>query len=192
MDGPVPLGAQRKFLITVGVSAYVDDQIQDLPRAAEDAERVQRLLVPMRCCCLICRHCRPGRCRFGWTYVFAKFVPATLRKGAHREHAGQLQRESGLPDRRRHLSRSTNVTDRIIRCAEADVTPGEVRRVEIALDPTAHRFVAVHRIRLQLRARRQQAEFRWALGLTQNALGNHDQARTSWQRSITILQDIGP
>jgi hypothetical protein len=156
MDGPVPLGAQRKFLITVGVSAYVDDQIQDLPR------------------------------------VFAKFVPATLRKRAHREHAGQLQRESGLPDRRRHLSRSTNVTDRIIRCAEADVTPGEVRRVEIALDPTAHRFVAGHRIRLQLRARRQQAEFRWALGLTQNALGNHDQARTSWQRSIAILQDIGP
>jgi putative CocE/NonD family hydrolase len=46
--------------------------------------------------------------------------------------------------------RSTNVTDRIIRCAEADATPGEVRRVEITLDPTAHRFDAGHRIRLQL------------------------------------------
>ncbi|WP_167406110.1 caspase family protein [Amycolatopsis thailandensis] len=39
--------AQRKFLITVGVSAYRDDQIPDLPGAVEDAERVRRLLAPM-------------------------------------------------------------------------------------------------------------------------------------------------
>jgi uncharacterized protein len=46
--------------------------------------------------------------------------------------------------------RSINVTDRIIRCTERDTTPGEVRRVEIALDPTVHRFNAGHRIRLQI------------------------------------------
>ncbi|MFB6720670.1 CocE/NonD family hydrolase [Kribbella sp. NPDC056345] len=46
--------------------------------------------------------------------------------------------------------RSINVTDRIVRCTEPDVTPGEVRRVEITLDPTAHRFKAGHRIRLQI------------------------------------------
>jgi putative CocE/NonD family hydrolase len=46
--------------------------------------------------------------------------------------------------------RSVNVTDRIVRCTEPDTTPGEVRRVEITLDPTAHRFDAGHRIRLQI------------------------------------------
>jgi putative CocE/NonD family hydrolase len=46
--------------------------------------------------------------------------------------------------------RSTNVTDRIIRCAELDSTPGEARKVRLMLDPTAHRFTAGHRIRLQL------------------------------------------
>ena len=46
--------------------------------------------------------------------------------------------------------RSSNVTDRIIRFAGPDATPGDVRRVEITLDPTAHRFDAGHRIRLQI------------------------------------------
>ena len=46
--------------------------------------------------------------------------------------------------------RSTNVTDRIIRRTEMDTTPGEVRRVKITLDPTAHRFDTGHRIRLQI------------------------------------------
>ncbi|MEJ3658499.1 CocE/NonD family hydrolase [Actinomycetes bacterium KLBMP 9759] len=46
--------------------------------------------------------------------------------------------------------RSINVTDRIIRCAEPDTAPGDARKVEIALDPTAHRFAAGHRIRLQI------------------------------------------
>jgi putative CocE/NonD family hydrolase len=46
--------------------------------------------------------------------------------------------------------RSINITDRIIRCTEPDTTPGEVRRVEITLDPMAHRFEAGHRIRLQI------------------------------------------
>lgn len=46
--------------------------------------------------------------------------------------------------------RSINVTDRITRCTERDTTSGEVRRVEITLDPTAHRFNAGHRIRLQI------------------------------------------
>ncbi|GAB3935820.1 CocE/NonD family hydrolase [Kribbella albertanoniae] len=43
--------------------------------------------------------------------------------------------------------RSINVTDRIVRCAQPD---GEVRRVTITLDPTAHRFNVGHRIRLQI------------------------------------------
>lgn len=46
--------------------------------------------------------------------------------------------------------RSINVADRIIRCTEPDAIPGEVRRVKITLDPTAHRFSAGHRIRLQI------------------------------------------
>jgi putative CocE/NonD family hydrolase len=46
--------------------------------------------------------------------------------------------------------RSINVTDRIIRCAEPDATPGEIRRVTITLDPMAHRFGVGHRIRLQI------------------------------------------
>ncbi|MFI5588378.1 caspase family protein [Amycolatopsis sp. NPDC051758] len=47
MDESTSAGAQRKFLITIGVSTYRDSQISDLPGAAKDAERVRRLLVPM-------------------------------------------------------------------------------------------------------------------------------------------------
>ncbi|MEV4604765.1 CocE/NonD family hydrolase [Amycolatopsis sp. NPDC049253] len=46
--------------------------------------------------------------------------------------------------------RSINVTDRIIRCTEPDTTPGEIGKVRITLDPTAHRFDVGHQIRLQI------------------------------------------
>lgn len=46
--------------------------------------------------------------------------------------------------------RSINVTDQIVRCTAPDTTPGEIRRIVITLDPTAHRFDAGHRIRLQI------------------------------------------
>lgn len=46
--------------------------------------------------------------------------------------------------------RSINVTDRIIRCTRPDTKPDDVRMVRMTLDPTAHRFTAGHRIRLQL------------------------------------------
>jgi putative CocE/NonD family hydrolase len=46
--------------------------------------------------------------------------------------------------------RSINVTDRIIPCSDPDTRPGEVRKVKITLDPTAHRFDVGHRIRLQI------------------------------------------
>ncbi|GJF06202.1 CocE/NonD family hydrolase [Pseudonocardia sp. D17] len=46
--------------------------------------------------------------------------------------------------------RSVNVTDRLVRCSEADTKPGTVRRLEISLDPVAHRFDAGYRIRLHV------------------------------------------
>lgn len=45
--------------------------------------------------------------------------------------------------------RSINVADQIIRF-NSDTTAGEIRKVRITLDPTAHRFDAGHRIRLQV------------------------------------------
>jgi uncharacterized protein len=46
--------------------------------------------------------------------------------------------------------RSMNVTDRIVRCGPGDTTPGQARAVRVTLDPTAYRFLAGHRIRLQV------------------------------------------
>lgn len=45
---------------------------------------------------------------------------------------------------------SRNLTDQIVRCSPADVTPGEVRRLRITLTDISHVFAAGHRIRLQL------------------------------------------
>ncbi|MFB7274674.1 CocE/NonD family hydrolase [Streptomyces sp. NPDC056244] len=46
--------------------------------------------------------------------------------------------------------RSVNVTDRIVRCTAQDTAPGHVRTVRITIDPAAHRFLAGHRVRLQV------------------------------------------
>jgi uncharacterized protein len=46
--------------------------------------------------------------------------------------------------------RSRNVTDQIVRCTPANVTPGQVRRLRVALTDVSHVFVAGHRIRLQV------------------------------------------
>ena len=46
--------------------------------------------------------------------------------------------------------RSHNLTDQILRCAPAGVTPGEVRRISLALTDVSHVFRAGHRIRLQV------------------------------------------
>lgn len=46
--------------------------------------------------------------------------------------------------------RSRNLTDQIVRCSPADVTPGQVRRLRITLTDISHVFAAGHRIRLQL------------------------------------------
>jgi len=46
--------------------------------------------------------------------------------------------------------RSRNLTDQIVRCTPADVTPGQVRRLSVALTDISHVFAAGHRIRLQV------------------------------------------
>src|SRR5215471_17107189 len=46
--------------------------------------------------------------------------------------------------------RSRNLTDQIVRCSPADVTPGQVRRLRITLTDISHVFAAGHRIRLQV------------------------------------------
>src|SRR5215469_12459299 len=46
--------------------------------------------------------------------------------------------------------RSRNLTDQIIRCSPADVTPGQVRRLRVTLTDISHVFAAAHRIRLQV------------------------------------------
>jgi uncharacterized protein len=48
------------------------------------------------------------------------------------------------------LGCSRNLTDQITRPAPADVTPGDVRRVAIALTAVSHVFLPGHRIRLQI------------------------------------------
>ncbi len=48
--------------------------------------------------------------------------------------------------------RSRNITDRIIRVPVDGTAPGTPRLIQITLDDTAHRFLAGHRIRLQLSA----------------------------------------
>jgi uncharacterized protein len=47
-------------------------------------------------------------------------------------------------------SRSRNVTDQIVRCTPANVTPGQVRRLRVTLTDVSHVFAAGHRIRLQV------------------------------------------
>jgi putative CocE/NonD family hydrolase len=46
--------------------------------------------------------------------------------------------------------RSRNLTDQIVRCSPADVTPGQVRRLRVTLTDISHVFAAGHRIRLQV------------------------------------------
>jgi putative CocE/NonD family hydrolase len=46
--------------------------------------------------------------------------------------------------------RSRNLTDQILRCSPAEVVPGEVRRIALALTDVSHVFRAGHRIRLQI------------------------------------------
>jgi hypothetical protein len=46
--------------------------------------------------------------------------------------------------------KSRNVTDQIVRCTPADVTPGQVRRLRVTLTDISHVFAAGHRIRLQV------------------------------------------
>lgn len=46
--------------------------------------------------------------------------------------------------------RSRNLTDQIVRCTPADVTPGQVRRLRVPLTDISHVFAAGHRIRLQV------------------------------------------
>jgi uncharacterized protein len=46
--------------------------------------------------------------------------------------------------------RSRNLTDQILRCAPAEVVPGEVRRIRLALTDVSHVFGTGHRIRLQI------------------------------------------
>jgi hypothetical protein len=46
--------------------------------------------------------------------------------------------------------RSRNLTDQIVRCSPADVTPGQVRRLRITLTDISHVFAAGHCIRLQV------------------------------------------
>jgi uncharacterized protein len=46
--------------------------------------------------------------------------------------------------------RSRNLTDQIVRCSAADVTPGQVRRLRITLTDISHVFAAGRRIRLQV------------------------------------------
>jgi uncharacterized protein len=46
--------------------------------------------------------------------------------------------------------RSRNLTDQILRCSPAEVVPGEIRRISLALTDISHVFRARHRIRLQV------------------------------------------
>jgi uncharacterized protein len=46
--------------------------------------------------------------------------------------------------------RSRNLTDQILRCPPAEVVPGEIRRISVALTDISHVFRAGHRIRLQV------------------------------------------
>ncbi len=46
--------------------------------------------------------------------------------------------------------RSRNLTDQILRCSPADVVPGEIRHITLALTDISHVFRAGHRIRLQV------------------------------------------
>jgi uncharacterized protein len=46
--------------------------------------------------------------------------------------------------------RSHNLTDQIVRCSPADITPGQVRRLRVTLTDISHVFGAGHRIRLQI------------------------------------------
>jgi uncharacterized protein len=46
--------------------------------------------------------------------------------------------------------RSRNLTDQILRCSPAEVVPGEIRRISLALTDISHVFRAGHRIRLQV------------------------------------------
>ena len=46
--------------------------------------------------------------------------------------------------------RSRNLTDQIVRCSPANVTPGQVRRLRVTLTDISHVFAAGHRIRLQV------------------------------------------
>jgi uncharacterized protein len=46
--------------------------------------------------------------------------------------------------------RSRNLTDQIVRCSPADVTPGQVRLLRVTLTDISHVFTAGHRIRLQV------------------------------------------
>ncbi len=46
--------------------------------------------------------------------------------------------------------RSRNLTDQVLRCSPAEVVPGEIRRISLALTDISHVFLAGHRIRLQV------------------------------------------
>jgi uncharacterized protein len=48
------------------------------------------------------------------------------------------------------LGRSRNLTDQIVRCSPADLTPGQVRSLRVTLTDISHVFAVGHRIRLQV------------------------------------------
>jgi putative CocE/NonD family hydrolase len=73
---------------------------------------------------------------------------ARLRVSSDNPHIDLFARLCDV-DRR---GRSVNVTDQIIRVPAAGAGPGVARTVTITLDDTAHRFLAGHRIRLQVSA----------------------------------------
>jgi putative CocE/NonD family hydrolase len=89
--------------------------------------------------------------------------------------------------------RSRNLTDQIVRCAPASVTPGAVRRLSVALTDLSHVFRAGHQIRLQVSGG---AHPRFARNLgtdadlvngTQIAQVNHEIRHSSRYRSAVTL-----
>lgn len=71
---------------------------------------------------------------------------AELHVSSDNPHADLFARICDVDDK----GRSVNITDRIVRCSPDTAGPGQVRVARLTLDPTAYRFLAGHRIRLQV------------------------------------------
>jgi hypothetical protein len=89
--------------------------------------------------------------------------------------------------------RSRNLTDQIVRCTPADVTPGQVRRLRITLTDISHVFAAGHRIRLQI-AGGAHPRFARNLGTgadllngTRTAPVTHQIQHSAWYPSAVVL-----